>query len=129
VSGREHDDPCRHTGREGEHCPCEDEIGEDAVSDDAGRGFTAQARICPVCHDDHSEPYWLAEHDREVAAKALREAGLLTETTTEWGIKALFDRGTILPKPAEHALDAVQRFPRDWALVRREVTDWTQVHP
>jgi hypothetical protein len=62
-------------------------------------------------------------------ADALREAGLLAETTVEWGIKALFDRGTILPKPAEHALDAVQRFPRDWALVRREVTAWTQVHP
>lgn len=50
-------------------------------------------------------------------------------TTVEWGIKALFDRGTILPKPAEHALDAVRRFPEDWALVRRTVTDWTQVHP
>lgn len=50
-------------------------------------------------------------------------------TTVEWGIKALFDRGTILPKPEDHALDAVRRFPDDWALVRRTVTDWTQVHP
>ena len=34
----------------------------------------AQAWICPACHDDHPHPAWLAAHDREVAALALREA-------------------------------------------------------
>ena len=69
----------------------------------------AQAWICPVCHDDHHHPAWLAAHDREVAARALREAA---DAVAEFAGETY--PADVFLKPSEGDYDAIN------ALLSRE---------
>lgn len=70
---------------------------------------------------------WQGEADDHAAhqADALREAGPLAETTTEWGVRWPWAHG-VEPNTSEGSARwrAVHAHTRDGIVVRREVSEW-----